>query len=42
MKFFTVLNGNTSVENIPSQLTNLGYNRTAAVSKKRKSGYIFF
>lgn len=28
------LNGNTSVENIPSQLTNLGYNGTAAVSKK--------
>lgn len=34
MKFFTTLNGNTSVENIPSQLTNLGYNGTAAVSKK--------
>lgn len=28
------LNGNTSVENIPSQLTNLGYNGTAAVRKK--------
>ena len=26
--------GNTSVENIPSQLTNLGYNGTAAVTKR--------
>lgn len=34
MKFFTVLNGNTSVESISSQLTSLGYNGTAAVSKK--------
>lgn len=31
---YSIPNGNTSVENIPSQLTNLGYNGTAAVSKK--------